>query len=71
LSIEFQRREIGANSQFNMVELEDGSRRKMTEEELDNPQRIPPGFITRHFFQGMESKLTSFSLWGIHLSRDS
>lgn len=38
----FTQRELGGDSQFSWVELEDGSRRKMTSEEKSNPSLLPP-----------------------------
>lgn len=39
----FQERDIGAGTQFSWVEESDGSRRRMTREELDAPDSIPEG----------------------------
>lgn len=38
----FTQRELGGDSQFTWVELKDGTRRKMTREEKDNPSTLPP-----------------------------
>ena len=39
----FVPREIGEGTQFTSIELEDGTRRKMTNEERINPKKLPPG----------------------------
>jgi len=39
----FTNREIGAGTQFNWIELPDGSRRRMSNEEKNNPSRLPQG----------------------------
>lgn len=36
-------KEFGEDSQFNMLELADGTRRRMTEDEQTRPESIPPG----------------------------
>mgnify|MGYP001309330334 CR=1 FL=1 len=38
----FQKRETGGDTQFQMVRLSDGTDRKLTADELENPRLIPP-----------------------------